>query len=170
MIKKNKGFTLIELLVVIAIIGVLASVVLAAVNSARTKGSDSAIKANLAGARAQAELFYDNNSFSYNNGTAATNLCHANGSVGTPAVKGINQNVLAAAQVFNSTATITINATGTTSNATTTGAANGKCNSSSVGWAAEVALSSGGFWCVDGNGTSKYNATAGLSGNSDVTC
>lgn len=53
------GFTLIELLVVVAIIGILASVVLASLNTARGKGADAAVKANLANIRAQAELLYD---------------------------------------------------------------------------------------------------------------
>jgi prepilin-type N-terminal cleavage/methylation domain-containing protein len=57
--QKNKGFTLIELLVVIAIIGILASVVLASLNSARAKGADAAVKSNLANIRAQAEIVYD---------------------------------------------------------------------------------------------------------------
>ena len=55
----NKGFTLIELLVVIAIIGILSSVVLASLNTARDKGEDAAKKANLNNIRAQAEIVYD---------------------------------------------------------------------------------------------------------------
>lgn len=52
----NKGFTLIELLVVVAIIGILASVVLASLNSARIKGREAAIKSNLRNMMPQAEL------------------------------------------------------------------------------------------------------------------
>ncbi len=66
---RTRGFTLIELLVVIAIIGILSSVVLASLNQARGKGANAAVKSNLANIRAQAELFYDNNSLVY------TNLC-----------------------------------------------------------------------------------------------
>lgn len=65
-----KGFTLIELLVVIAIIGILASVVLASLNNARDKGSDSAVKQNLSGIRSQAEIFYDDET--RGNGTYGT--------------------------------------------------------------------------------------------------
>ena len=63
----TRGFTLIELLVVIAIIGILASVVLASLNTARDKGSDAAIKAGINNTRAQAELNYASSSNSYAN-------------------------------------------------------------------------------------------------------
>src|SRR6185436_9452504 len=63
--KFNRGFTLIELLVVIAIIGILSSVVLASLNTARNKGADAAVKSNLDNMRAQGEIYYDNNGNSY---------------------------------------------------------------------------------------------------------
>jgi len=45
--------------VVIAIIGILSSVVLASLNTARGKGANAAVKSNLVNIRPQAEIFYD---------------------------------------------------------------------------------------------------------------
>ena len=55
------GFTLVELLVVIAIIGVLSSVVLVSLNSARTKARDAKRVADLASLRLALEGYYDGN-------------------------------------------------------------------------------------------------------------
>jgi prepilin-type N-terminal cleavage/methylation domain-containing protein len=61
----SRGFTLIELLVVIAIIGILSSVVLASLSTARNKGSNAAIKSQLASLRSEAEILAQDNSGSY---------------------------------------------------------------------------------------------------------
>lgn len=59
--KDNSGFTLIELLVVIAIIGVLSSVVLASVSSARQSAKEASILSSLRNAQTQATLYYNQN-------------------------------------------------------------------------------------------------------------
>lgn len=57
--KSKKGFTLIELLVVVAIIGILSSIVLVSLNSARNKGRDASGKGSMSSMRASAELIFD---------------------------------------------------------------------------------------------------------------
>ncbi len=59
--KYKKGFTLIELLVVVAIIGLLSSVVLTSLNSARMKGRDAERLSTMKQIRSALELYYDAN-------------------------------------------------------------------------------------------------------------
>jgi len=64
--KSNKqGFTLIELLVVIAIIGLLASIVLASLNSARKKSRDARRLADLKQLQNALELYANDNGGNY---------------------------------------------------------------------------------------------------------
>ncbi len=60
-VRRTGGFTLIELLVVIAIIGILSSVVLASLNSARLKARDARRVADLKQIQIALELYYDAN-------------------------------------------------------------------------------------------------------------
>ncbi len=77
--KLIRGFTLIELLVVIAIIGILSSVVLASLNTARGKGANAAIKQNMNSLRAQAEVYYDSSPTGYTGVCADTQILKIRG-------------------------------------------------------------------------------------------
>src|SRR3989338_5509245 len=134
----KKGFTLIELLVVVAIIGILASVVLASLNTARQKGTDAAIKANLANLRAQAAIYYYTNS-SY--GTSVTCTVTSAGAVsGCTSLFGdatFQAGLKAAASASGQTVTATTDSTGAL-----------------YGVEAVLKLSSTSGWCVDSAGKS----------------
>jgi prepilin-type N-terminal cleavage/methylation domain-containing protein len=69
--KLNKGFTLIELLVVIAIIGILSSIAIVNLNSAREKARNAAAIASLNALQAGMALCLDSNGTAVSAGTTA---------------------------------------------------------------------------------------------------
>jgi prepilin-type N-terminal cleavage/methylation domain-containing protein len=130
----RRGFTLIELLVVIAIIGILSAVVLASLNTARTKGKDAAVEADLQSIRSQAEVYYNNNNYVY--GTS-TNSCTTGMFTDTSIT-----NILANIRADNNNGTAV-------------------CNSTGAAYAVETPInSSPGFWCIDSSGNSKTESAA----------
>lgn len=142
---------MIELLVVVAIIGILASVVLSSLNTARAKGADAAIKANLANIRAQAELVYD-----LNTPNSYSGLC-------TNAV--VANQTAAAASALGGTVVNALATAGTASTVVCHVAADNSAWAVSSGTKVTPANS----WCVDSTGASQAVVGSFLAA-SDVTC
>jgi len=145
--KLKKGFTLIELLVVVAIIGILASVVLAALNDSKNKGADASVKSNLNTIRGQAELFYTNNSNSFlPSGGSTFNIATC------PVYSMSGTNMLSKDKVISDAI----------AEAVKRGANGSSCYNSSIAWVIAVGLKSDAAlsWCVDSGGMSKQVATA----------
>ncbi len=149
---RSQGFTLIELLVVIAIIGILSAVVLASLNTARTKGSVAATVSDLESVRVQAELDYTslNNSYSTTGVAISSAVCSTLITVGTIFADTTIQNALKGAK--------------------TNGGADGDCGITANGSAYSVAfpLPSTGTGtsvaqCIDSTGVSRSTTSAGVA-------
>lgn len=139
----KKGFTLIELLVVIAIIGILSSVVLASLTTARTRGQAAAIQSEMSNMRAQAELYYSTNSNTYGSSSDCTTSSVFNGTNGL-------QNLIAGVD----------NKGGGLS-----------CKASGSAWAAKTTTAVGGtYFCVDSTGMSTSSPTSADFNVADSDC
>ena len=159
--KKYRGFTLIELLVVIAIIGILSAVVLASLNTARSKGNDAGIKANLDTVGTQAALFLSDNNNSYgafdNGGASAT--CPTEGTLGSAVFHNSTIEKAIASALVDSLGGATF------------------CFSTDTAYAvavsrpADVTAATSAYWCVDSSGTHcGINSTVLKDSNSNPSC
>lgn len=151
--KNSKGFTLIELLVVIAIIGILAALVLVALGNARTKANDARIKSNIGQLRTLAEIIYDTNGASYDNGTIGVDNCFE----GAPASAANCGDASTAASATTLVADINV-AAGSAANAAF--AANSSNTSANVFCISAKLQSSANSVCVDATGAFKETATS----------
>ena len=130
---------IVELLVVIAIIGVLSAVVLASLNTARSKGNDAAIESNLSTIQTQAEVDYASNTYytlanSYGSNSALSTGCSAASTIfADPTIA----NAAAQAETANGSGTVTCNvAAGGTAYAVSSTMVNDNTK----------------YWCVDSTG------------------
>lgn len=159
----TRGFTLIELLVVVAIIGLLSSIVISSLNTARTKAADASVKSELNAMRTQAEIIYSNTgsydafcttdtqSISMFSGAAAnssnaagqTGICLSSGTGGTYLLDGV---------VITSV--------------------NGAMKVATPNqWAISLQLKSGQYFCMDSVGTAGVQAGRGVDNSPlDMAC
>jgi type II secretory pathway pseudopilin PulG len=131
-------------LVVIAIIGILSAVILASLNTARSKGSDAAIESNLKTTQTQAALDYSGNGNSYGSTTWAANSSTFTIASGTPGASALFSDSVVGNALSQA--------------ATASGALSYGSNATSFVIVAK--LSTGSYWCVDGNGVSKQEPSA----------
>jgi type IV pilus assembly protein PilA len=151
----QKGFTLIELLVVIAIIGILSSIVIASLNSARTKGAVSAAKSGAAQLRTQSEVYYDGLGAGTGYATSSTCAISANGTTAS----GTATTLGPTGCLFGDT---TVQSQMKQMGANTATVVIGNVSADFQKWAVSTTLKGSGniYYCVDNSGNTKEQAAS----------
>ncbi len=144
---RQSGMTLVELLIVITIIGVLSTIILSSISTARARAYDSKVKQQLWSFRSAAEIYF--NSQNPVNYGPVVPVCNAgifaemSPNLGSPAI------YIAASNLPLNTVTV--------------------CGSSGSAYAVKASLYSGNeYWCVDSRGSAKL--VAGSIGISVTAC
>ena len=154
MFKKNRGFTLIELLVVIAIIGILSTIVLVSLSTARNKANDAAIQADMNQVRSIAEMVYgDNNNYS--------SLCTGSGGLCTD-----NSGNCSGNSYTSQLSTIVTDVSGKN------GGTAPICYTSGSAYCSSATLNTGGnSYCIDSTGYAGLtSSTSSCVSSNDPTC
>lgn len=155
----NRDFTLIELLVVIAIIGILASIVLVSLNSARNKGKDTRVTSDVSQIRLQLESDLTGGVYQdlYNATANGTNLA------GT-------KTAAANANLATLETDATTNGGSITYRITTNGTVGAAGTPNSTAYAIYGQLNTGQYFCMDSTGNNLTVASISVAASGATAC